>query len=388
MYGTQRSMLDLYRCFHEQGRYRLHLLYNFDSPFSKAAGELGTAGTHLPLGGILASFGRVLLYPRVWQLPVLGLELLEYAVRLRKVLKGLGADLLHCNADRPCLTALLGARWARCPIVTHIRRDASLGWLDNVVFKQSAHVIWVSKGVRDIFTAMHHLPPSTGSVIYNGRILPDAGKPSTRGELLREFSLPEDTFVVTKLAALAERKDHECLVRAAEIVCRQDPRPYFLLAGVDRSPDGSRQAKVSAMIDQAGLSQRVLLLGHRSDTGRLLRGADILVNSAKLEALGGSLIEAMGYGLPCVATDVGGTREIVPDGCCGLIVPKEDPEALAAGILTLLRQPESRRTFSVNARAHFAEKFSVVRCAERTAACFDRIIAAHRRRARVRLERC
>ena len=388
LYGAQRSMFGLYRCFHEQERYRLHFLYHVEGPLSQAIRSAGIASTHLPLGGVLASFGQVLFHPPAWRWPGLAAHLLKYAVRLRRLIGNLGADLLHCNADRACLTALFGAKWANCPIVTHIRRDGSFGRLDRVIFSQSAHVIWVSQAVGDLFTAMWDLPPDIGTTIYNGRELPDANVGSTRDELLQEFDLPDDAFVVTKLASLAERKDHECLVRAAEIVCREDPRSYFLVAGGDPHPDGSRQAKLSAMIDQAGLSQRVLLLGHRDDTGRLLRGADILVNSAKLEALGGSLIEAMGYGLPCVATDVGGTREIVPDGCCGLIVPKEDPEALAAGILTLLRQPESRRIFSTNARAHFAEKFSVVRCAERTAACFDRIIAAHRRRARVRLERC
>ncbi len=133
------------------------------------------------------------------------------------------------------------------------------------------------------------------------------------------------------------------------------------------------------MIQEAGLADRVLLLGHRDDAERLLRGADLLINPAKEEALGGALIEAIGYGVPCVATETGGTAEIVPDGRCGYLVPVEDHRAMAERTLTLLRDTETRRRFAAQARMHFAENFTVKRCAEETAAFFDEIMARRTR---------
>ncbi len=99
------------------------------------------------------------------------------------------------------------------------------------------------------------------------------------------------------------------------------------------------------------------------------------------EALGGALIEALGYGVPCVATDTGGTAEIVPHEHCGYLVKREDHEALAKRIVDLMRDTDTRRLFGVNGRAHFAENFTAARCAERTGAFFDEIIERRRTRA-------
>ena len=127
----------------------------------------------------------------------------------------------------------------------------------------------------------------------------------------------------------------------------------------------------------------MFLLGHRDDMGRLMRGVDLVVNPAREEALGGALIEAIGYGVPCVATDTGGTAEIVPDGRCGYLVPREDPTRMARRILELLDDSEKRRAFGKNGRAHFAESFTLAACANRTAAFFDEIIGGRRRAERV-----
>jgi glycosyltransferase involved in cell wall biosynthesis len=168
-------------------------------------------------------------------------------------------------------------------------------------------------------------------------------------------------------------------VRAAEIACRQHRNLYFLLAGLDVTPDQHRRRKIEGMVRAADLSPRVLFLGHRTDVARLLRGADVLVNPSREEALGGALIEAIGHGLPCVATDTGGTAEIVPPGRCGFLVPREDHEALALRTVELVNDEQTRRTFARNARAHFDECFTLDRCAEQTAAFFDEIIEKHRR---------
>jgi D-inositol-3-phosphate glycosyltransferase len=92
------------------------------------------------------------------------------------------------------------------------------------------------------------------------------------------------------------------------------------------------------------------------------------------------LIEAIGYGVPCVATDTGGTAEIVPDGICGRLVPRRDHNALAKRTVELVRDVESRKAFARNGRLHFERCFTAARCADATAAFFDEVIKAHGRR--------
>lgn len=376
LYGAQRSALTLYSHWQSEGRYRLHFLYTKDGPFSEAIRAAGITATQLPTGTLLGSFNKRLFNLRAWDYPGLLLEAYRFSRRLRDLLVELDAALLHCNNDRAGLTCFAGARWAGVPMVTHVRRDRSFGWLDRFIFRVSTEMIWVSRGIEQTFLARNELRPTKGRVIYNGRALVDAGAPSTREDICEELSLRRDAFIALVVASLEERKDHETLIEAAALACREEPRLIFLLAGVDPSPDGTRRDTLEHMVRDKGLGKHVLFLGHRHDVGRLMRGADVLVNPAKEEALGGALIEAMGYGLPAVATEAGGTREIVPDGHCGYLVPRRDPAALAERTVALVRDDATREAFRRNARAHFAEHFTVERCAERTGEFFDEVMAA------------
>ncbi|MDD1634595.1 MAG: glycosyltransferase family 4 protein, partial [Methanomicrobiales archaeon] len=81
-----------------------------------------------------------------------------------------------------------------------------------------------------------------------------------------------------------------------------------------------------------------------------LRDADIFVSTATSDGTPVSLLEAMSSGLPCIATAVGGVPEWVQDGENGLLIPPGNPEALAVGILRLVRDPDLRRSLGTRAR--------------------------------------
>jgi glycosyltransferase involved in cell wall biosynthesis len=377
LYGAQRSLFTLYEHWHRAQRYRLHFLYFVDGALSEGMRGLGIPTTRLEVGPLLGSFNQRLLRLRGWDYAMLLPEMINLSRAVRDVLADLGADLLHCNTDRAGLMCCLGARWVGCPVVTHIRRDRSFGVLDRLVYHGSNELIWVSKRIRDEFADTNRMVDLKGRIIYNGRVLPDAAGPGTRPELLKEFGLPTDARIALVAASFDPRKDHETLVRAAQMACQEEPRLRFLVAGVDVTPNQGRQRKIAGMVDRAGLSEQVLFLGHRDDIGRLMRGVDVFVNPAKEEALGGALIEAIGYGVPCVATDTGGTAEIVPDGQCGYLVPRGDCETLADRIVAVVRDEAASHRFRANGRARFSECFTALQCAERTAAFFDEIIDAH-----------
>lgn len=380
LYGAQRSMLQLYERWHRQGRYGLHFVYFVPGTLSEAVQAVGIPMTRIDLGPLLGSFDKKLLRLRAWENAPLAFEMLDYTWTLRHLLKDLGADLLHCNNDRPGLMSFPAARLAKCPMVTHIRRDTSFGWRDRVIHRGTNEIVWVSNRVRREFGVTNGIKHLKGQVIYNGRVLPDRAAPSTGNDARAEFALPADARLALVLAGFDVRKDHETLIHAAADACRRDAKLYFLLAGGDYTPDQQRMAKIKDMVAEAGLTDRVLFLGHRTDVGRLMHGVDLLVNPSLEEALGGALIEAIGYGVPCVATDVGGTAEIVPHGQCGFLVPAGDHQAMADRIVEIANDEALRRTFSANGREHFDRNFTMEQCAERTAAFFDEIIERYRNR--------
>ncbi len=376
LYGAQRSMLDLYAEWQQQERYRLHLLYFADGPMVDAVRRLGIPATRIPVGRRVGSYHGRILNLRWGELPLAGLELVRLARALARRLGELGASLLHSNNERAALMTFLGARWARCPMITHIRSDASRHRLQRLAYRVSPEVVWVSHRVQDDFARHYGMAGVRGPVIHNGRAI--CGRTGHEASPWAELGLPEDARVALTVASLEVRKGHECLVDAARIACASDPHVHFVLAGADLSPGQERGRTIRARVEAAGLASRVSLIGHRDDVDRLMRGADVLVHPARSEALSGALIEAAGHGLPCVATDTGGTAEIVETGVTGLLVPPGDAQALAGAVLELLRDPTRSRALAARARRQFLERFTIERCAERTAAFFDEVMGRRR----------
>lgn len=141
----------------------------------------------------------------------------------------------------------------------------------------------------------------------------------------------EAAFVLVAVGRLEEPKGFDVLVEAMPLL-RDDV--VLVVAG-----DGTEREALTAAAQRAGVTDRVRLLGQRSDIGAVLATADAFVSSSRREGMPMAVLEAMARGLPIVATSVGDVPATVGDG--GLIVPPEDPDALA-GALRQLRDDALR----------------------------------------------
>jgi glycosyltransferase involved in cell wall biosynthesis len=108
----------------------------------------------------------------------------------------------------------------------------------------------------------------------------------------------------------------------------------------------------------------------------ILAGVDVLALTSRFEGFPNVVMEAMATGAVVVASDVGGCRELVVPGETGLIVPPGDPAAVAAAVLRVLRDPPRAAQMAAAARRRVEREFDVHRMAERTAAAYDRLLAA------------
>ncbi|MCK4511683.1 glycosyltransferase, partial [bacterium] len=140
----------------------------------------------------------------------------------------------------------------------------------------------------------------------------------------------------------------------------------FLIAG-----GGVLEGDLVSAASALGLGDQVRFLGERGDVPLLLRRADIMVNSSAWEGLPITILEAMAAGIPTVATDVGGTAEVISDGDCGLVVPSKDPESLAAAILKLAENPELRERLSSRAREVYRRRYTAEQMTRETEALYD-----------------
>jgi len=161
--------------------------------------------------------------------------------------------------------------------------------------------------------------------------------------------LPAGRPLLLALGRLHTDKGFDALLRAMPLL----PGVHLAIAG-----EGPERAALAALAAREHVADRVHFLGWRSDAGALLRAADLFVCSSRIEPLGNMVIEAWSAGCPLVAADAAGPRELVRDGADGVMVPKEDPAALARAIAGLLADPARAAALAQAGRRRFEGEFS------------------------------
>lgn len=187
------------------------------------------------------------------------------------------------------------------------------------------------------------------------------GLPPTEPAEGARRALGGDTgFLVGGVGRVSAQKGWDVLCRAARLVRRERTDVSFVVVG-----DGEERA---ALTGEPGCSD-VRFLGYRPQASSLLVGMDLLVMPSRFEGLPLVAIEAMHAGIPVVAACVGGIPEVLGD--CGVLVPPEDPGALADAILVLAGDDDRRKQLADRSRERARTLFSPQRMAEETAAVYE-----------------
>ncbi len=195
---------------------------------------------------------------------------------------------------------------------------------------------------HEIYRVMrsHGIPEEKLTVIPSGIDVHKFDQSQRTPEFRNEFGIPEDHRIVCTVAALTGDKDYPTFLQAAKKVIQEYPAVTFIAVG-----DGKKAGEIRAMAEDKVLKSHIIFTGFRSDVGPFVKNSDIFVMASKKEGLGTSILDAESAGLPIIGTDAGGIPEAVRHGENGLIVPRQNPEALAQGILTLLKDEELRKEY-------------------------------------------
>lgn len=175
------------------------------------------------------------------------------------------------------------------------------------------------------------------------------------------------------VAALRPDKNHVDLVRAWAGVVAVHPKATLLVIG-----DGPSRADIERAVSDAGLAEAVQFLGRREDVPEILPTLDGVVSASVDEALPTALIEAGACGLPVVATDAGGTREIVVDGVTGRLVPMRDVPALTRALLDTIEDPVRAAAYGVAGRARVEDQYSMATWVDRLEMLYREVIGGRR----------
>jgi glycosyltransferase involved in cell wall biosynthesis len=178
--------------------------------------------------------------------------------------------------------------------------------------------------------------------------------------------------MVPKLLAVGTvtpRKAYDVLIDGLARIADLDW--HCTIAGcLDRAPDTA--AAVRRQIEDNALTGRIAVIGEVADPAPLYEAADIFVLPSRYEGYGMAIAEALAYGVPVVATRVGAIPEVVPEGA-GILVPVDDPAALADGLRRLIETPSIRRQFADGAALAAARFATWPETAERIASALDTV---------------
>jgi sugar transferase (PEP-CTERM/EpsH1 system associated) len=235
-----------------------------------------------------------------------------------------------------------------------------------------SHYIALSVHLSAYLTETVGIAPRRVSRICNGvdvrRFAPGVDPSPPRG-----LPFGGKDWIVGTVGRLQAIKDQRTLVRAfaqwlaADEVARE--RARLLIVG-----DGPLRPEVEREVAEAGLGQRVWLAGERADIPRLLGFLDCFALSSRAEGISNTLLEAMACGLPVVATDVGGNRELVTEGENGQLVQPEDPAALAEALALYFHDPGRALAHGEAGRRRVEAEFSLDGMVSRYIGCYDQFL--------------
>jgi glycosyltransferase involved in cell wall biosynthesis len=290
-------------------------------------------------------------------------------------------DIIHAHDYKTdVLTWFLARRTGAIPLSTahgwtgHSVRERWLYYpLDKWLLARYPRVIAVSSDVRGELLR-YGARDDRITVVLNGIDAEQFRRDPTRRLLARHaLGLTSEEIAVVAVGRLEPQKRFDLLLRALVPLAARRPELKLFIAG-----DGSSRQMLEAERERLGLGRASRLLGHVADPADVYQAADVFVQSADYEGTPNAVLEAMAFEVPIVATDAGGTRELIRHGEDGLVVPRGDERALSAAIGSVMTDRAAARYRAESARARVESDLAFKTRVRRVDAIYEELVDARR----------
>lgn len=289
------------------------------------------------------------------------------ARRLRHTLRTLEPEVVHTHLVHADLYGALASARAPWALVSTKHNDdpfraGAFRFAERALTRRTDRVVAITDALARFSVEQVGLPREKVEVVHYGLDeLPAAWGAGAE---------PPDGRYLLAIARLTEQKGLDVAVRALAGL----PADVHLAA----LGEGPERPRLEALAEELGVADRLLLPGRVGDVAAWLRRATLLVHPVRWEGFGLALLEAMLAAKPVVASAVSSIPEIVVDGETGVLVPADDPQALAQALLELLQDPERGERLGAAGRERALAEFSVDRMASGTLAAYERALSGRR----------
>jgi glycosyltransferase involved in cell wall biosynthesis len=294
--------------------------------------------------------------------------------KLALVLRRERVDVLHTHKFGSNVWGALVGRAARVPVViAHEHTWSYEGqplrrFLDRELVARAAdRFVAVSREDQRRMIEIERIDPRRTLFVPNG--VPPSPPPQGH-DIRADLGIPPEAPVIGIVSLLRPQKAHHVLLRALPPLKRELPDIQALIVG-----EGPERASLERLVGELGLQENVRFLGLRTDVPDVLRALDVAVCCSDFEGSPLSVLEYMDAALPVVATAVGGLPDLIEPGVNGLLVPREDPPALAEALAELLGDRDRARTMGARGRERRRAEFDIDVTVRRLEALYRELLA-------------
>jgi glycosyltransferase involved in cell wall biosynthesis len=295
--------------------------------------------------------------------------------KLFKIIKKYSPQIIHSWGSMSNIYSLPIAKLLRTKFITSVIADAfqNLSFRDKEYIRAKIIFPFADKITSNSISGLkaYKAPPNKSICIYNGF---DQNRLSTleNGITIKQRLGIQDNVVIGMVAGFEERKDYSTLISAAKAVINLKPDSVFLLIG-----DGKLKQEMMQMVPDE-LNKGILFLGKIDNIESYINIFDIAIlctnTNVHQEGISNSIMEYMALGKPVIATEGGGTNEIVIDKITGFLVPAHDSKILTDKIVNLIENPQQGLTFGSNGRSRVNEFFSIDKMCSEFYSLYDQLI--------------
>ncbi len=339
------------------------------------------------------------LFPAIAEFPLTNFYNLNAYKQLRKLQDFIhreGIEILHTHGFYDSLFGSMAGRLSNIKVIAS-QRHLKLSerrvhdWGTRAIYQLADRIVVNSQAIRDSIIARNRALADKVIVIRNGvgeplqpypemasESLPagQSDKPTNedrklaaRRRLCGELGLGSTVKLFGMVARLVDSKGHRYFLEAAAQVAQEIEDSHFILIG-----EGAERNAIERQAVQLGLRDRVHLLGNRTDSRYLVSAFDVAVLASLSEGLPNTVMEAMGAGVPVVATAVGGTTELIRDGETGYLVPPADGTSLAERLLFVMRHEWERKSVARRGQEFITTQFGVRRMVEAVEGLYQELL--------------
>jgi glycosyltransferase involved in cell wall biosynthesis len=282
---------------------------------------------------------------------------------MRKYVKEIKPHIVHSHRYKENLLAFTTANLNKgikiiatqhgMPEIYEVRVPIERRMLTRFNFLLMKHafdrIVCVSRDIKEKFVDNYGFVRSKCAVIQNGLKIPG----------VKERANIRGNFKIGTAGRLFPVKDYPLFVQIANSIIKQDKNVVFFLAG-----EGPEKEKLQKMVESFQISEKFIFLGHLDDMETFYSGLDLYLNTSMHEGIPMSVLEAMANGVPVIAANTGGLREIIEDQKNGFLINERNTESFAEKSLKILRNKGLRLALSRAARERIIRSFSAEKMAE------------------------